>query len=76
MENKFLIDLQIKFGLTDDQLSKIVNIAYQLDYSDPEHADFQKLMAFVCENKLTSMPNQQLIEELKRKGFGPQESQS
>lgn len=72
MENKFLIDLQIKFGLTEDQLSKIVNIAYQLDYNDPENDDFQKLMAFVCENNLVSMPNQQLVEELKRKGFGPQ----
>lgn len=74
MENKFLIDLQVKFGLTDDQLSKIVNIAYQLEYSDAENPDFQKLVAFICENDLVEVPNQQLIEELKRKGFGPQET--
>ena len=73
MENKFLIDLQVKFGLTDDQLSKIVNIAYQLEYTNAENPDFQKLVAFICENDLVETPNQQLIEELKRKGFGPQE---
>jgi hypothetical protein len=69
MENKFLIDLSVKYGLEDSAISKISSLAYQFGYKNVEDEKFQKMADFICAEKLIDLPKEQIIEELKRKGF-------
>jgi hypothetical protein len=71
MENTFLIDLSVKFGLDDDQLSKVIDMCYQLDYTDIDDREFQRAATFMCTMNLVGLPAEELIAEMKRKGFGP-----
>ena len=71
MENKFLIDLSIKYGLDDQSLSKVVDMCYQLDYNVIDDREFQRAATYICSMNLLKMPPEDLIEEMKRKGFGP-----
>jgi hypothetical protein len=70
MENKHLIDLAIKYGLDDEMLSKVVNTMYQLGYHDSADRNFRKAAEYMCNEKLHDLPAEDVIEEMKRKGFG------
>lgn len=70
MENKFLIDLSVKYGLDDQALSKVVDMCYQLGYDRIEDRDFQRAANYICSMDLIGMPPEDLIAEMKRKGFG------
>lgn len=69
MENKHLIDLSIKYGLSETDMSKLINTAYQAGIQDLNSRDFQRIAAYVCEMKLLDIPSEELLEELKLKGF-------
>lgn len=69
MENPFLIDLSVKFGLSTDEISKVVDMVYQAGFDDIDSKEFHRVANYICEAKLTEMPAEELIEELKRKGF-------
>ena len=69
MENKLLIDLSIKYGLSSEETSKLVNMVYQAGVNDIESREFQRVANYICEAKLLEMPAEELIEELKRKGL-------
>lgn len=69
MENKVLIDLSVKYGLSSEEMSKLLNMAYQVGINDPHSADFARVTGYICEMKLLEMPPEELIEELKRKGL-------
>ncbi len=71
MENKFLIDLSVKYGVDDQHLSKVVDICYQLDYQDINDREFQRAANYICTMDLLHMPPEDLIAEMKIKGFGP-----
>jgi len=73
MENKFLIDLSVKYGLDDQRLSKVVDMCYQLEYHDIKEREFQRAANYVCSMDLVEMPPEDLLAEMKRKGFGPKE---
>ena len=70
MENKFLIDLSVKYGLDDQSLSKVVDMCYQLDYHVIDDREFQRAASYICSMNLLEMPVEDLIAEMKRKGFG------
>lgn len=70
MENKFLIDLSVKYGLDDQTLSKIVDMCYQLGYHVIDDREFQRAASYICSMNLQDMSAEQLLEEMKRKGFG------
>ncbi|MFA4890741.1 MAG: hypothetical protein WC604_00050 [Candidatus Gracilibacteria bacterium] len=69
MENKFLIDLSVKYGLDDQQLSKVADMCYQLGCHSIDDREFQRAANFMCSMKLLGMPAEDLIAEMKRKGF-------
>lgn len=69
MENKILIDLSVKYGLSSADLSKLVSIIYQVGIHDMESRDFHKVANFICESKMLEVSSEELIEELKRKGL-------
>ena len=69
MEHKFLIDLSIKYGLDTGQISKVVDMIYQLGVTDIDSRGFKRIANYICEMNLIEMPAEELIEELKRKGF-------
>lgn len=69
MENKHLIDLSIKYGLSSADVSKLVTIVYQAGVTDMESREFQRIATYICEAKLWDLPAEELIEELKRKGL-------
>ncbi len=69
MENKFLIDIGIKYGLDSTQVSKLVDMIYQCGHSDIENREAQRVANYICEMKLLDNPAEEVIEELKRKGF-------
>ena len=67
MENKFLIDLSIKYGIDSEEVSKVVNIVYQAGYGDMDSREFQRVANYICEMKLLDTPAEEVMEELKRK---------
>lgn len=69
MENKFLIDLSVKYGLDDQKLSKVVDMCYQLGYNSIDDREFQRAAGYMCSMNLLDMPAEDLITEMKRKGF-------
>lgn len=69
MENKFLLDLSIKYGLDSAQQSKIVDMIYQCGVADLNSREAQRIAAYICEMRLLDKPAEELIEELKRKGL-------
>lgn len=69
MENKELIDLSVKYNLNSSELSKLVNLMYQIEIHDSSSALFSRIANYVCEMKLLDMPAELLVEELKRKGL-------
>ncbi|MBU1152140.1 hypothetical protein KJ632_04935 [Patescibacteria group bacterium] len=73
MENKLLIDLGVKYGLSDEDVSKIANIVYQLGYHDLGSAKVQKVAHLIAASSLWEKPMEELIDELIRKGYGPKE---
>lgn len=75
MENKFLLDLSVKYGLGDEQVSKTVDMVYQLGYDNIEDKDFQRAANYMCSMNLLNLPPEELLEEMKRKGFGKEEKE-
>jgi len=73
MENKFLIDLTIKYGLDENTLGKVVDSVHQLGYDDINDGDFQRAANYICSMNLIEMPSEGLLEEMRRKGFGVEE---
>lgn len=73
MENKFLIDISVKYGLADEQVSKIVDICYQLGYFELDSRELQRAANYICSMKMVDLPAEEIIEEMKRKGFNGEE---
>lgn len=69
MENKYLIDLSLKYGLSAADVSKLVSIVYQVGVDDMDSEDFKRMANYICQAKLIETPAEELIEELKRKGI-------
>lgn len=69
MENRYLIDLSLKYGLNAEDISKLVSMVYQAGVDDMESKEFKRVAQYICEAKLIEMPAEELIEELKRKGL-------
>ena len=69
MEHKYLIDLSIKHGLAADQISKVVDMVYQCGVNDMDSREFKRIGNYICEMGLLDLPAEEVIEELKRKGF-------
>lgn len=69
MENRYLIDISLKYGLNAEDISKLVNMVYQAGVDDMESKEFKRVAQYICEAKLIEMPAEELIEELKRKGL-------
>lgn len=69
MENKFLIDLSIKYGLKSTQISKLVDMLYQCGLQELEDPVAQKIAHFICSEGLVDKPGEEVIEELKRNKF-------
>jgi len=69
MENQFLIDLSVKYGLDDKQLSKAVDMCYQLGFDDLSDPKFHRCASYMCSMDLLALPPEELIEEMKRKGY-------
>ncbi|MFA5947487.1 MAG: hypothetical protein WC806_00745 [Candidatus Gracilibacteria bacterium] len=69
MENTFLIDLSVKYGLTDDKLSKVADMVYQLGYTDFDEEGAKRAANYICSMNLISRPAEEIVAELKRKGF-------
>lgn len=65
MENKFLLELSIEYGLSDEELSKLANIAYQSGLDNLNGENAQLALGYVCKMGLVSAPMEQIIEELK-----------
>lgn len=69
MENKFLIDLSLKYGLSSAQVSKVVDMIYQCGITQVDSREAQRIANYICEMKLIDTPSEEVIEELKLKGF-------
>lgn len=69
MENKYLIDLSVKYGLDSAQLSKVVDMVYQAGVGDMNSKEFSRIANYICEMNLIDKPAEEVIEELKRKEF-------
>lgn len=69
MENEFLIDISVKYGLDDKNLSKVVDMCYQLGFDEIDSREFQRAANYMCSMNLIGLPPEEIIEEMKRKGF-------
>lgn len=71
MENKFLIDLSIKYGLDSAQTSKVVDMIYQCGIPQVDSREAQRIANYLCEMKLVGLPSEEVMEELRLKGLVP-----
>lgn len=69
MENRFLIDLAIKYGLDSSQVSKIADIVYQCGVFQIESKEGQKIANYICEAKMVENAAEEILEELRLKGL-------
>lgn len=69
MENKFIIDLTIKYGLDAAQVSKITDMVYQSGAGALDNKFAQHVADFICKNGLIEKPAEEIIEELKLQGL-------
>ncbi len=69
MENKFLIDLSLKYGLDEAQVSKVASIVYQCGVDQIDSKDGQKIANAVCEMKMVDNAAEEILEELRLKGL-------
>jgi hypothetical protein len=69
MENKFLIDIGIKYGLDTAQVSKLVDMLYQCGCEQVDSRDAQRIANYICETELLDKPAEEIMEELKLKRF-------
>ncbi|NIA02264.1 MAG: hypothetical protein GWP15_02685 [Nitrospirae bacterium] len=69
MENKFLIDLSIKYGLDSAQVSKLADMIYQCGISEVDSSEAQRIANYICEMNILDKPAEEIVEELKLKGF-------
>ncbi len=67
MENKFLLDLTVKYGLSSQEVSKLADVAYQSGFDNVDAEGAQRALNYVCKMKLVSKPMEEVIEELKLK---------
>ena len=65
-----MLDLSIKYGLSDDDVSKVVDMIYQLGYDNIDDRDFQRASNYLCSMNLVNLPPEEILTEMKRKGFG------
>lgn len=70
MENKFLLDMSIKYGLVDKDVSKVVDMIYQLGYENIDDREFQRAANYLCSMNLLNIPPEEVLTEMRRKGFG------
>lgn len=71
MENKFLIDLSIKYGLESSQVSKVVDVIYQCGVSEIDSREGQRIANYLCEMDIVGKPAEEIMEELRLKGLIP-----
>lgn len=71
MENTFLIDLSIKYGLESSKISKIVDVIYQCGISEIDGREGQRIANYLCEMNLVGKPAEEIMEELRLKGLIP-----
>lgn len=64
-----MIDLSIKYDLNSEDMSKLVDMAYQAGIRELESVEFQRIASYLCDMKMINDPAEEVIEELKRKGF-------
>lgn len=69
MENKFLIEISIKYGLDSAQVSKLVDMIYQCGIEQVDSRPAQRIANFICEMELIEKPAEEVVEELRLKGF-------
>lgn len=69
MENKVLIDLSVKYGLDSAQVSELANMVYQTGIRSLDDPKFKRVASYICEMNLLGQPDEEIIEELRRKGF-------
>jgi len=66
MENTFMLDLSLKFGLTEAQTDKVIDIIYQaLHEIDKGSQIAQQVALFVCNHGLVDKPMDDILEELR-----------
>lgn len=68
MEDRFLLDLAVKYGLLDWQTTKIVSCARLVGVGDDKEA-FKRVAEYICENKLVDAPEEIVADELRRNGI-------
>ena len=71
MENKYLIDLSVKFGLSGPEVSKVVDMVYQTGVHDIDSRAFKRIADYICEAGIVEKPAEEVLEELRLKGLVP-----
>ena len=69
MENKYLIELSIRYGLSSTEISKLVNMVHQAGATKIDSRDFKRIAKYICDGKLLDAPEEELMEELRLKGL-------
>ena len=61
--------MSVKYGLEEHHLAKLADMIYHCDIVDLSSDAAKKVGIFLCENKMMEMPNEEIVIELKKKGF-------
>lgn len=69
MENRFLLDMSVKYGLEEHHLAKMADMIHQCGIVDLSSDAAKKVGTYLCEMKMMEMPAEEIIEEMRKKGF-------
>ena len=69
MENKYLIDLSIRYGLKSSDISELVSLVSQTGAKHIDSREFKRVAKYICDAGLLGKPNEEIIEELRLKGL-------
>lgn len=65
MENTYLLELGIKYGLDDTKISKLVDVLYQMGIDDIGGEKSRKFVDYMLEHNMIEMPIEEILDHFR-----------
>lgn len=67
MENKYILELAIQYGLDDTKISRILDVLYQMGIDDIGGEQSRKFANYMIEHNMIEMPIEEILDHFKVK---------
>lgn len=66
MENKYLLELSIKHGLNDNQISKLADVLYQMGVEHIGDERSRKFVDYMISKNMVEMPIEEILAHFRK----------